>query len=118
ADPDNWWRAWNLDPLIVLSLGVLACLYCRGISRLWSCVGRGQKVHPWQAVSFVSSLLIVAVALLSPLDALSEELSSLHMVQHMLLMTIAAPLLVIGSPALVLAWGLPEIWQGRGATIT
>ncbi len=118
ADPENWWRAWNLDPLIVLSLGVLACLYGRGIARLWSRVGRGQKVHPWQVVSFFFALLVVAVALLSPLDALSEELSSLHMVQHMLLMTIAAPLLVIGSPALVLAWGVPEVWQGRGDAIT
>ncbi len=112
ADPDAWWRAWNWDPLIVLSLVLLLLVYCRGLGRLWTRVSVGWKVSPLQAACYFCALAILFVALLSPLDALSEELSSLHMVQHMLLMTIAAPLFVVGSPSLVLAWGLPEVWQG------
>lgn len=111
ADPDTWWRAWNWDPLVMLSLGLLAGVYCRGLARLWMHVGRSQKVTALRAASYLGALLVIFVALISPLDALSEQLSSLHMVQHMLLMIVAAPLLVIGSPALVLAWGLPEIWS-------
>lgn len=116
AEPGRWWRAWNVDLLILLSLGVLAWLYGRGLARLWEKAGLGHKVSRWQAVSYFGALGVIFLALLSPLDALSEELSSFHMVQHMLLMTVAAPLFVLGSPALVLAWGLREVWAGRGAS--
>jgi cytochrome c oxidase assembly factor CtaG len=51
-------------------------------------------------------MLTLAVTLLSPLDRLSEQVAWAHMVQHVLLMTVAAPLLVLGSPWLVLFWGL------------
>ncbi len=113
ADPDTWWRAWNWDPLVLFTSLLLAWIYCRGLTRLWARVGVGRRVNRLQAASFLGSLLVILVALISPLDALSEELCSLHMVQHMLLMAVAAPLLVIGSPGLVLAWGIPEIRNGR-----
>lgn len=115
AEPGTWWRAWNWDPFILLSLGLLAWLYGRGLVRLWRKAGVGQKVSRWQAACYVAALGVLFLALLSPLDALSEELSSLHMVQHMLLMTVAAPLFVLASPTLVLAWGLPEGREGRGS---
>jgi putative membrane protein len=114
AEPGTWWHAWNWDPLILLSLGLLTWLYGRGLARLWKRVGVGHKVRRWQAASYFGALGVIFIALLSPLDALSEELSSLHMVQHMLLMTVAAPLCILGGPTLVLAWGLPEWQTGRG----
>jgi cytochrome c oxidase assembly factor CtaG len=57
----------------------------------------------------------LVVALLSPLGALSEQLSAAHMVQHMLLMVVAAPLLMAGLPGTVLIWGLPAEWRGAWA---
>jgi putative membrane protein len=105
-EPASAWHAWNLDPLVVLSLGLVAWFYRCGLMRLWARVGRDQKVHRWQAACFAAGLSVAFVALLSPLDVLSGQLSSAHMVQHMLLITVAAPLLVLGSPTLVLAWGL------------
>jgi putative membrane protein len=110
AEPHRWWLAWNADPLVLLSLGVLAWLYGRGLRRLWRKLGGGRAVRRGQAAAFYGSLGVLAIALLSPIDSMSEELSSMHMVQHMLLMTAAAPLFVIGSPTLVLAWGMPA-WQ-------
>jgi putative membrane protein len=107
AEPDTWWQAWNADPLVLLSLGVLAWLYGRGLARLWAKTGAGNKVGRWQAVCYYGALALILLALLSPLDALSEELSSVHMVQHMLLITVAAPLFILGSPSFVLAWELP-----------
>jgi cytochrome c oxidase assembly factor CtaG len=71
-------------------------------------------VHPWQAACYALALAVILIALVSPLDALSEELSSAHMVQHMLLVMVAAPLFVLGSPTFVLAWGLPEFHRGWG----
>ncbi|MGH9206209.1 MAG: cytochrome c oxidase assembly protein, partial [Acidimicrobiales bacterium] len=50
---------------------------------------------------------IVAVALLSPLDALAQLRLSMHMIQHELLMVVAPPLLLLGRPLAVALWGLP-----------
>lgn len=50
---------------------------------------------------------MLAVALLSPLHEVSEELFSAHMVQHELLMVVAAPLLVLGRPSVIMLWALP-----------
>lgn len=104
-DPENWWTAWNRDPLALLSVGLIAWLYRHGLCRMRNRADRRSAVRSWQAIAFFVSLIVILAALISPLDALSEELSSAHMVQHMLLMTIAAPLFVLGSPNLVLSWG-------------
>lgn len=117
ATPDTWHRAWDFDPLVVLGLSLPAWLYARGLARLWAMAGVSKKVHIWQAVSFFGALVALFIALLSPLDALSGELSSLHMVQHMLLTNVAAPLLVLGSPTFVVAWGLPEWKRGWGSSL-
>lgn len=52
-------------------------------------------------------MLALVVALISPLDGLSAALFSAHMAQHMLLILIAAPLLVLGEPGTALLWALP-----------
>lgn len=115
--PSTWWRAWTFDPLVLFSLGSLAWIYHRGLARLWSRAGVGSKVNRWQAASYFSALLVIGTALLSPLDRLSGELSSLHMVQHMLLTVVAAPLFVLGSPNFVLAWGIPELRKGVASRV-
>jgi putative membrane protein len=117
AEPGTWWKAWNWDPLIVLSLSLLVWLYGSGLWRMWARVGWGQKIRLWQAACCLAALVIILFALLSPLDALSTELASVHMVQHMLLIMVAAPLFVVGSPGFVLAWGLSAGWKSRGRTI-
>jgi putative membrane protein len=111
ATPDTWPAAWNADGLVLLNLGLLGWLYARGLAALWGRAGAGRGVGRFQAAAYLASLATLFVALISPLDALAEELSSAHMAQHMLLMTVAAPLFVLGSPALVLAWGLPRPWR-------
>src|SRR5690606_25801144 len=45
-------------------------------------------------------------AIVSPLDLRSDQLSAAHMVQHMLLMTVAAPLVILGSPTFAMLWGV------------
>ncbi len=101
-DPGELWTAWNWDPLILVGLVVAAVVY-------WTALDRqppGRARSPWPARSFGAGLAVVAVALVSPLDAMSASLGSAHMVQHVLLTTIAAPLLVLGLPVRTLAGGL------------
>lgn len=109
--PATLWKAWNGDWLILLNLCLFGSVYIRGIRRLWRKAGTGHSVTRSQAAAFVGSLFVLFVALISPLHALSEELVSAHMVQHMLLMVVAAPLFVMGSPRLVCTWGLSTSWR-------
>jgi putative membrane protein len=105
-----WWAGWNLDPVLLLNLALAGHLYHRGLGRVWR-AGAGRGVAPWQAGCFGAGLLVLLVALVSPLDALSGQLSAAHMVQHMLVMNLAAPLLALGSPAVVLLHGVPPAYR-------
>ena len=103
--PSGLWRAWTFDPLVVAGLGAAAVLYARG----WARLKRGPRrlVRPRQAVAFFAGLGLLAAALVSPVDALADTLLSVHMVQHLILLMVAPPLLVYGRPGLVTFLGLP-----------
>lgn len=117
--PHDVWRAWNFDGLIWLSLGAGAWAYFRGLGVLWHRPGVQHQVLGWRAVSFAAGLGTLFVALVSPLHALGASLFSAHMVQHILLILVAAPLLTLGAPQspflLAVPWAqrhqLGRIWR-------
>jgi len=86
---------WRLDPL-VLALGVIAgTLYTIGLRR----VSRGGSPFPRsRPVAFFFGLAVTLLALVSPIDAYADVLFSVHMIQHLLLMLVAPPLLALGAP--------------------
>lgn len=98
ATPADLLQFWTGDPTIVLPIVVLAVLYARGVARLWERAGTGHGVPRWRAAAFAVGMATLAVALISPVDSAGEVLFSAHMVQHLLLMLVAAPLLVLGVP--------------------
>lgn len=104
---------WTWDPLILISLALSIWLYFRGVGELWreSAVGRG--ILHWQTCSYGLGWLALVLALVSPLHALGEVLFSAHMVQHEVLMLVAAPLLVLGRPLIAYLWALPPEWRRR-----
>ncbi|MGH2698970.1 MAG: cytochrome c oxidase assembly protein [Actinomycetota bacterium] len=104
--PANLWTTWTLDPLMLLALVTMGALYARGLAELWK-VRSGRTVSRRRAASFFAGLLLLLFALASPLDALAGELFSAHMVQHLVLMLGAAPLLVYGAPLLPVSLALP-----------
>lgn len=85
--------AWRLDPSILLGLLALATVYAAGAIK--------PRRASWeQVVSFFGGLLVLFVALESPLDTLGDGyLLSLHMTQHLLLVLVVPPLLLYGTPA-------------------
>ena len=101
------WTRWELAPGIVLPLVISAALYAVGVRRLWRRAGRGHGVRDWQVACFWSGWVVTALSLVSPLHEISEQLFSAHMVQHELLMVVAAPLLVLGRPLVPMLWALP-----------
>jgi putative membrane protein len=85
-------------------------LYALGVSRLWRRAGRGRGISRNEVLLFVAGWVVLALALVSPIDPLGGELFSVHMVQHELLMVAAAPLLVLARPLEAWAWSLPRAW--------
>ncbi len=103
--------AWAFEPWEVGTLALSAALYSAGLWRLWLRAGIGRGVRVAQAASFFLGLAAIVAALVSPLDALAESLFSAHMVEHELLMIVAAPLLVLGRPLAAWVWAIPESWR-------
>lgn len=101
------WRAWSADPLVLGPLALVAWAYVRGLGAIWRRRGGRQAAPPARAVAFGAGVLAVVVAVASPLDSLAEALFSLHMIQHLLLVLVAAPLIVLAQPLVVLLWALP-----------
>lgn len=102
----------DAHPLFDATLAVLlvgfAVLYGRGVARIWQRAGTGRGVRVADAVRFALGMITVAVALLSPIDALADRSFALHMIEHELLMVVAAPLLVLARPLEASVWGLPR----------
>jgi len=96
--PESFW----VSSALIFAL----LLYVRGWLRL-----RGLdygNARGWRAGSFVLGLLFTWIAMASPLAALDHEVLTVHMVQHLLLMTFAPPLILLGMPRKLLAHGLPQ----------
>ena len=96
-------------PFEILLAGLLlagAVFYVRGIARLWRKAGAGRGIRRRELASFALGWACLAVALLSPIDAVAEFSFAAHMVQHELLMVVAAPLIVLGRPVETFAWGV------------
>jgi putative membrane protein len=89
-----------------LILVVAALVYLRGWLSLYSS-SRVKRISAWRAFSFLLGLFMAWVALASPLAALDHELLTAHMLQHLLLMTFAPPLIWLGTPVRPVLHGLP-----------
>ena len=115
AVPAGVWGSWSPDPAVLLGLGLLGAAYGCGARRLWR--GGRRAVSGRQAAAFAAGLAVVALALLSPLDGVAAALFAAHMAQHMLLIMVAAPLLVLGAPGLPLLVALAPRWRRRLARL-
>jgi cytochrome c oxidase assembly factor CtaG len=105
--------SWTFQPWVVVLLCLAFGLYVAGYYRLCRrnrparAHRRGSRTRTKQLCAFSFGLLALAAALISPLDALSASLFSAHMLQHELLMIVAAPLLVLGRPLGTWIWAFP-----------
>jgi putative membrane protein len=95
----------TLDPGVLAFLGVGVALYVRAVR---VARGRGLEVSRFQQAAFYGGVALWAVALISPLDNLAEDLLSAHMAQHLLLAELGAPLILVGLRAPVIFFYLPR----------
>jgi len=128
---------WRLSPPVTLAMVLVALIYLRGWIRLREVLikSSGSSVHPrvplglrlrptlnqslsksdipallspWRLVAFCCGLFFFWSVVGSPLSMLDHDLLTVHMINHLVLMVVVAPLTLAGAPGLLLSQGLPE----------
>ena len=97
--------AWSFEPMVVVPVVAAAALYLRGWAALRPRMP--ERFGAGRAAAFAAGLGVVLVAVCSPIDALGHRWLQAHMVQHLMLMVVAPPLLWLGAPVAPLLRGLP-----------
>jgi putative membrane protein len=104
ANPSS--AAWHVEPLLAALLSAAAVIY--GLAYRTNHRARRSVPPVWQVIAYLGGLASLAVALLGPPDHFAEASFAAHMLQHLLLTLLAAPLIVLGRPVQVVLRGLPK----------
>ena len=99
-------QSWSPPLGVNLTLGLSVIIYVRGWFRLH--VAFPSLFSGWKLAAFLAGIISAWIAIGSPVDAFDEFSLTVHMLQHLLLMSVAPPLILLGAPALPLLQGLPE----------
>ncbi len=99
-------ESWSCPVGLTLAVVLTGVLYLRGWLRLHS--ASVNAIPSWRAGSFFLGLFLIWLAVGSPLAAFDEELLTVHMIQHLLLMTVAPPLILVGAPVMPLLHSFPR----------
>jgi putative membrane protein len=106
ADAHAILQSWSNPLGLDIALCLTALVYARGWFRLRSAF---PKLLPlWRFAAFFAGIICVWIAIGSPLNAFDDALLTVHMLQHLLLMSVAPPLILLGAPQLPLLHGLPQ----------
>jgi cytochrome c oxidase assembly factor CtaG len=97
-----------VDALLPLVLLAAAWMYAAGLRKLWTNARTARLVGVGPAGAFAAALAVLLVALTPPLDGATAHDLPLHMVQHLLLLAVAAPLLAVSEPVVVMLRALPD----------
>jgi putative membrane protein len=108
AEPVSFaaYTAWTFPFWPAAGVLIAAVIYLRGWRRIR--VTRPQQFPPARLGCFLGGLASIWIALASPIDSLDDVLLTAHMTQHLILMSVAPPLLLLGLPAVPLLRGLPR----------
>jgi putative membrane protein len=98
---------WSPPVFLTTALVLSAILYVRG----WFAIRKTRRAlfSVWRLAAFLLGLAVIWIAIASPLDGFADALLSAHMVEHLLLMSFAPPLLLLGYPVVPLLRGLPRV---------
>ena len=100
--------AWEWRPVVLALLLLLASIYVTGWWRLRRKRGaQARLANGPRLAAYLIGMFVLAAALMSPVDRLGPQLFLMHMIQHLLSIMIAAPLLCLAEPFPIGLWGLP-----------
>ncbi len=115
APGTSLWTAWVARPQVMAPLLLLIAAYTIALVRLQRAGAR--RPAGWRIGSYYAGMALLIVALLGPLDVFNDTVFFLHMLQHMVLIQIAAPLIALGQPLQVVVRALPPRQSRRLAKI-
>jgi putative membrane protein len=98
--------SWEFPASLTLTLLLAASLYLRAWISTRS--GSAAAIPAWKASTYLLGLVLVWMAWGSPLAAYDHSLLTVHMIKHLLLMTLAPPLILLGEPMKVF-WGMTPL---------
>jgi putative copper resistance protein D len=96
---------FTFDPGVFVYLAIGVTLYVRAVRVV---KGRGLEVTTFQQAAFYGGVALWAIAIFSPVHALSEDLLSAHMAQHLMIAELGGPLILVGLRAPVIFFFLPK----------
>jgi cytochrome c oxidase assembly factor CtaG/cytochrome c2 len=113
---------WSDNVALWVSLIVGTGWYAIGAARLYRRGQSGGPIGAAHVTAFAAGMAILFIVLVSPFDAIADDLFWVHMVQHLALLLVAAPLIVMGRPALAYLWAFGPaarkrvgwMWKGFG----
>jgi cytochrome c oxidase assembly factor CtaG len=110
AETQTILTAWSLPPGLTAGTTLVSVVYVRG----WFAIRKTRPAYFTEAklASFLSGMAVLWLAIASPIDGFADVLLSAHMVQHLLLMSVVPPLILLGAPVVPILRGLPK-WTIR-----
>jgi cytochrome c oxidase assembly factor CtaG len=97
---------WDVPWIVTSALVVAAIVYVHGWARIRRT--RPAQFRMGRLAAFLAGIVALFIAVASPLDTFSESLLFMHMAQHYVLMSVAPPLIILGSPVVPMLRGLPR----------
>jgi putative membrane protein len=108
-----WWSHWMLDLPAIFMVSGLTALYLRGAGTR----ARRGVARPRRTAAFLTGAVIVLLGQVSPVAAWSEVMLWPHMIQHLAITLVAAPLLALGAPVTTVRVALPPAARHRLALL-
>ena len=99
-------QSWSAPLGVDVFLGLGALVYTRGWFRLHAV--SPNLISIWRLAALLAGIISIWLAIGSPLEAFDDVSLTVHMVQHLLLMSVAPPLILLGAPELPFLRGLPQ----------
>ncbi len=106
--------SWDFRIEVILTLVLAGTIFYTGWQRLRTRTTTHTQLSPWQVTAiwrpilYLGALVLLGITLMSPIDVLSANLFTMHMIQHILLVMIIPPLLLLTNPFPIILWGLPR----------
>jgi putative membrane protein len=104
-------RSWSAPLGVDLALCAAAVTYARGWFRMRSAFPG--LISLWRFAAYITGIICVWIAIGSPLNAFDDALLTVHMVQHLSLMSVAPALILLGAPQLPILHGLPQFFARK-----
>ena len=103
----DFFAFWNVEIVALVIILIIFAAYVVGFSRL-RFRGRYSVVSTPNIVFFSLSITVLLISLVSPIDTFGSDLFFVHMIQHILIVMVAAPLILLANSMRVFIWSLPK----------